>query len=323
MAVRALITGFTGQDGSYLTEQLVGLNYEVHGLLRDESRNSSEAGVIRHCGDLADADRLRQVVGEVEPDVVFNLGGVSSVAESWNEPEKTARISGQAVASLLEAAWTLQESSGKSVRFIQASSSEIFGAAATTPQNESTQIAPVNPYGAAKAFAHHLTKVYRSRGLWASNAILFNHESPRRPESFVTRKITIGAARIALGLQDKLYLGNLDAKRDWGWAPDYTNAMIKMSQLDDAQDFVLATGEMHTVRDFARTALAAAGINDWAKYVQVDARFIRPADAHETLGDNSLLRKKTGWQPSKSFEQLVQCMVEYDLKLLDSAPAKQ
>lgn len=321
MAVRALITGFTGQDGSYLTEQLAGLNYEVHGLLCDESRSSSEAPVIRHYGDLGDTDRLRQVVGEVEPDVIFNLGGVSSAAESWNEPEKTARIAGQEVATLLETAWTLQESSGRVMRFVQASSSEIFGAATRTPQNESTHIAPVNPYGAAKAFAHDLTKVYRSRGLWASNAILFKHESPRRPESFVTRKTTLVAARIALGIQDKLLLGNLDAKRDWGWAPDYTNAMVKVSQLDEAQDFVLATGEMHTVGDFARTALVAAGINDWARHVQVDARFKRQADAHETRGDSSLLHQKTGWQPSRTFEQLVQCMIEHDLKLLDSAPA--
>lgn len=321
MVVRALVTGVTGQDGSYLTEQLARLDYEVHGVLREASQNPHQAEFIPHIGDLADADRLRDVVGEVEPDVIFNLGGVSSVAESWNEPEKTVRTSGQAVATLLEAAWKLQESLGKPVRFLQASSSEIFGAAATSPQNESTPIAPVNPYGASKAFAHHLTKVYRGRGLWASNAILFNHESPRRPESFVTRKITIGAARIALGMQDKLLLGNLDAKRDWGWAPDYTRAMVEISSLDDANDFVLATGEMHTVREFARTALAAAGIDDWVRYLQVDQRFMRPAEAHETRGDSSFLHEKTKWRPSKTLEQIVQSMVEHDLKLLASTPA--
>ncbi|MHA7303549.1 GDP-mannose 4,6-dehydratase [Pseudarthrobacter sp. MDT1-22] len=317
--MRALITGVTGQDGSYLAEQLAGKNWEVHGYMRDGSHCPEIAGMVRHLGDLGDEARLKGVIADVEPGVIFNLGGVSSVAESWRDPENAGRISGLAVSTLLEAAWQLQERSGQAVRFVQASSSEIFGAATLSPQSETTPIAPLNPYGAAKAFAHHLTNVYRSRGLWAANAILFNHESPRRPESFVTRKITMGAARIALGKQDKLLLGNLDAKRDWGWAPDYTDAMVRISGLDEAHDFVLATGEMHSVRDFARLALTAAGINDWTKYVAVDDRFLRPVDAHETRGDSTFLRAQTGWEPSMSFEQVVQSMVEHDLELISRA----
>ncbi|MEE9094704.1 GDP-mannose 4,6-dehydratase [Pseudarthrobacter phenanthrenivorans] len=314
--MRALVTGVTGQDGSYLAEQLLSLGWEVHGLTRRPDKILAVSEMLVHYGDLGDADRLRSVVSEVMPDVIFNLGGISSVAQSWKSPELTTSVSGAAVGTLLEAAWQLQEKEGHRVRFLQASSSEIFGHAKETPQNELTPIAPTNPYGVAKALAHQLTSVYRSRGLWASNVILFNHESPRRPESFVTRKITMGAARIASGRQDKIYLGNLDSRRDWGWAPDYVDAMVRVSALADPSDFVISSGRMHSVREFAKAALQAAGIPDWEEHIEVDDRFLRPVDAVETCGDNSRLHEATGWQPLMPFEEIVKKMVYYDLHLL-------
>lgn len=314
---RALITGVTGQDGSYLVEQLRKRKWEIHGLIRESSHALEVPGFVPHLGDLGHPDRLEEIVAQVEPNVIFNLGGVSSVAHSWRHPEDTFRSSGLAAATLLESAWQLQERTGRSVRFIQASSSEIFGVPLTSPQSEATPIAPSNPYGAAKAFAHHLTSVYRSRGLWASNAIFFNHESPRRPESFVTRKITMGAARIALGKQDKLLLGNLEAKRDWGWAPDYVDAIVRMSEHERSLDLVLSSGEMHSVRDFARVALKSVGIEDWRNYLAVDERFMRPVDAHETRGDSTLAHQILGWQPTKTFDQVVKSMVEHDLEYLE------
>lgn len=216
---------------------------------------------------------------------------------------------------MLEAAWQLQESSGRAVRFVQASSSEIFGDAIQSPQTELTAVKPVTPYGAAKAFAHHAVAVYRARGLFASAAILYNHESPRRPDSFVTRKITSGAARIAAGKAETLALGNMDVKRDWGWAPDYVDAVFRMAVADKADDFVIATGTSHTVREFVAAAFVAVGIDDWERFVVIDPRFVRPTDAHEMRGDPSRARDVLGWSPTVGFDELVSRMARHDLEM--------
>ncbi|MHB1173130.1 MAG: GDP-mannose 4,6-dehydratase [Lacisediminihabitans sp.] len=316
----ALITGATGQDGSYLVEQLERAGWDVHALVRSFSDAEEQVlpeWVTPHVGDLADAASLARIVETVQPDAIFNLGGISSVEQSWRQPELTAHVSGLAVATLLESAWALQERSGKQVRFVQASSSEIFGNATDLPQTESTAIDPVSPYGAAKAFAHQLVRVYRGRGLFASNAIFYNHESPRRPVAFVTRKITVEVARIARGLSDKLVLGNLDAERDWGWAPDYVDALMRIGATELPDDFVIATGVSHTVREFVETALAAAGIDNWHAYLDVDERFVRPVDAPTMCGDSSHARRTLGWAPSVDFPDIVTAMVTHDLDQLD------
>jgi GDPmannose 4,6-dehydratase len=312
----ALITGITGQTGGYLAEQLIADGWAVHGLVRQADR--AEAAFVRrtpdavlHSGDLGDAARMTALVDDVDPDVVFNLGGITSVAASWQDPVETFRVTGSAVAVLLEAAWQLGERRGRPVAFVQASSAELFGAATVVPQNEETPIRPVNPYGAAKAAAHHLTSVYRARGMPASSVILFNHESPRRPPEFVTRKITRGAARIAAGLDSELLLGNLDAVRDWGWAPDYARA-IALAAAGPADDYVIATGEAHRVRDFVDAAFRAAGIDDWAALVRQDPAFLRPTDAPVLVGDSSRARNALGWGPTVTFDEMVAAMVEAD-----------
>ncbi|AMB57851.1 GDP-mannose 4,6-dehydratase [Microterricola viridarii] len=315
----ALVTGVSGQDGSYLSESLLAAGWAVHGLVRAASaahEQPIDPRVITHTGDLADEARLRAVVADVAPDVIFNLAGVSSVAQSWQQPVLTAELTGVAAVTLLDAAWQLQEASGTPVRFVQASSAEIFGAASQLPQNEDTPIRPVSPYGAAKAFAHHAVGVYRARGLGASAAVLYNHESPRRPETFVTRKITRGAALIAAGQSDTLMLGNLDARRDWGWAPDYVDALIRMAEAPEADDFVIATGRAHTVREFVAAAFRAVGIEDWQRHVGLDPRFARPSDAPEMCGDASKARELLGWQPSVEFDELVARMAAHDLAAL-------
>jgi GDPmannose 4,6-dehydratase len=317
--VRALLTGVSGQDGSYLSERLLGDAWEVHALSRPGSvpgEQPIDPAVAVHLGDLGDEDRLRELIDAIEPDAIVNLGGISSVAASWQRPALTARVSGLAPVVILDAALRLQQRRGRSVRVLQASSAEIFGDADRSPQDESTPIRPVNPYGAAKALAHHSVGVFRVQGLAASSAILYNHESPRRPPEFVTRKITLGAARIAAGLQDTLSLGNLDARRDWGWAPDYVDAMARILTADDPDDFVVATGESHTVRDFVDAAFAAAGVSDGAERVTVDERFVRPTDAADLRGDASKARRVLGWQPTVGFEELVARMVRSDLESL-------
>ncbi len=313
-AARALVTGATGQDGSYLVEQLLAGGTEVHALVREGDDVALPDRVVRHVGDLTDGSGLEALVARVAPAEVFNLGGLSSVALSWSEPALTAQITGAAVGHLLKGALDLQESSGDPVRFVQASSAEIFGWAGP-PQDERTPISPVTPYGAAKAFAHHLVGVYRRRGLHASSCILFNHESPRRPETFVTRKITAGVARIVTGQQDELSMGNLDARRDWGWAPDYVDAMVRALRHHSAGEYVVATGTAHSVRDFVAAAFSAAGVSDWEHLVTLDPRFARPSDAPEQRGDPSRAREVLGWVPTVSFEELVARMVEHDLEL--------
>jgi len=318
-----LVTGASGQDGSYLCERLVAEGHDVHALHHPGSSSPSatlpESGAVTcHDGDLAHERGIRDLVLDVRPEEIYNLAGISSVARSWEEPVLTGTVTGLGAAAIFDSAWRLQESSELSVRVLQASSAEIFGSPATSPQDESTPVAPVSPYGAAKAYAHHLARAYRARGLHVATAILYNHESPRRPEQFVTRKITRTVAAIALGQADDLALGNLDAVRDWGWAPDYVDAMVRANRADDADDYVVATGAAHSVRDFVEAAFAAAGVADWERYVRVDPAFFRPADPTALIGDPSKARELLGWVPTTSFAEIVGAMVAQDLKELGS-----
>jgi GDPmannose 4,6-dehydratase len=311
---RALVTGASGQTGSYLTEELLASGVEVHGIHREAAPGSVVAdGVTMHVADLADFDAVRSIVADVDPDEVYNLAALSSVAASWERPVETALLNGAAVANLLDAVAALEKvRPGR--RFVQASSAEIFGYAAEAPQSESTPIRPTNPYGASKAYAHSLTGAYRASGLHASSVILYNHESPRRPEQFVTRKITAGIARIARGEESVISLGNLDARRDWGWAPDYAHALRLVAAADAPDDFVVATGESHSIRDLVQAAIAAAGLTGSIDdYVRVDERFLRPTDAPDLRGDATRIRTALGWAPTRAFDEIVAAMVEADL----------
>jgi GDPmannose 4,6-dehydratase len=322
---RALITGITGQDGSYLAEQLLAKGYEVHGLVRRSSsfnteridplyRDPHEEGVklFLHHGDLSESSRLVRLVYELDPHEVYHLGSQSHVRVSFDIPEYTTDVTGMGTVRLLEAI----RDAGVKPRFYQASSSEMFGAS-TPPQNEETPFHPRSPYAVAKVMAYWITVNYReSYGMFCANGILFNHESGRRGETFVTRKITRALARIQAGLQDKLYLGNLDAKRDWGYAPDYTDAMWRILQADEPDDYVIATGEMHSVREFLDAAAEHLGV-DWEKFIEIDPRYYRPAEVDALCGDASKAREKLGWEPTVTFTELVQLMVDDDVKLLE------
>lgn len=319
---KALITGITGQDGSYLAELLLRKGYRVHGLVRrSSSLNTERIGAVvnriqLHFGDLADGASLRSVVGTVRPDEVYNLAAQSHVRVSFDVPEYTADITGVGTLRLLESVRTLCPKA----RFYQASSSEMFGNPGTVPQDERTPLAPQSPYAIAKVFAHHASQRYRDAyGMFVSCGILFNHESPRRGESFVTRKITLGVARIKQGLEKKLTLGNLTAKRDWGYAPEYVEAMWRMLQAKRPDDFVVATGQTHTVEDFVRHAFLAAGLNDWKKYVDYDKRFERPNEVHILKGRAAHAKKVLGWQPTVRFKELVKLMVDADRELVSQS----
>jgi GDPmannose 4,6-dehydratase len=316
---RALITGISGQDGGYLADHLLSRGMAVHGLAREEDGHvggldPDAPGLTLHRGDLTELPALANLIADVEPDQVYNLAGISSVAQSWADPVVNGAVNGLAVAGLIQTVWQVAQDTGRPIRFIQASSAEIFGAPEISPQNEATAIAPVSPYGAAKAYAHHLVSVYRGRGLHASSVILYNHESPRRPETFVTRKITAGAARIARGEADELVLGNLDAVRDWGWAPDYMAAMALAAEASEPADYVIATGEGHTVRDFVAAAFDAAGIGDWQRFVRSDAQFFRPVEGIALVGDPTRARERLDWRPTVAFEEIVARMVAVDLR---------
>lgn len=316
---RIMLTGATGQDGSFLLDVLRERGDDVHAVVRspEEARSLGElAGVTAHLADLSNVSALPDLVDEVEPQQLYNIGGFSSVAQSWKEPALAGLVSGVAVAGLLQGVSRVRARTGWETRFLQASSCEIFGDSAPAPQSEATPIAPTNPYGAAKAYAQHAVGFARAQGEFAASVILYNHESPRRPLSFVTRKITNGAARIAAGLDSELRLGNLDAKRDWGWAPDYVDAMLRVMNADEPGDYVVATGISHTVRDFVVAAFSAAGIEDWEQYVVIDERFYRPVDAAESRGDASRIRSDLGWEPTEALADIVAAMVEEDVRTL-------
>ncbi|MGU3432783.1 GDP-mannose 4,6-dehydratase [Actinomycetes bacterium M1A6_2h] len=314
-----LITGAGGQDGSYLAEDLLARGWAVWGTSQSGAGGAPLIdGVHAVDVDLSDPGTCRDVVADVRPDFLIHLAALSSVAQSWERPVETTQVNALAAVALMEECLALTAGSSKSVRFVNASSAEIFAGTSEVPQNESTPLSPTSPYGIAKAFSHTMVGAFRIRGLWAANAILYNHESPRRPTAFVTRKITHGAAEIAAGLSDKLALGNLDVRRDWGWAPDYVDALVRIALADEPDDFVVATGESHSVREFAHAALTAAGVEDWADRVTVDERFNRPADGMELVGDPSKARSVLGWAPTKTFTEVVAAMVEHDLSQISA-----
>jgi GDPmannose 4,6-dehydratase len=323
----ALITGITGQDGSYLAEFLIEKGYAVYGVVRRSS--SFNTSRIDHLyqdpheedvrlrlvyGDLNDASSLNHILRTVKPDEIYNLGAQSHVRVSFDIPEYTAEVTGLGTVRLLEA----MRETGLDARFYQASSSELFGAAREIPQSEETPFYPRSPYAAAKAYAYHITRNYREAyGIFACNGILFNHESPRRGKTFVTRKITRAASRIKLGLQDRLYLGNLDAKRDWGFAGDFVEAMWLMLQADEPEDYAIATGENHSVREFLEAAFTYLDL-DWKDYVEIDPRYFRPTEVDVLLGDASKAREKLGWAPKVGFQGLVEMMVDSDMRLAEA-----
>jgi len=324
MPVKALITGITGQDGSYLAEFLLEKDYEVHGIIRRSSSfntqridhlysdpHQPDTRLFLHYGDLIDGTSLRKILTRVQPDEVYNLGAQSHVRVSFDQPVYTAQVDAVGTIRLLEAI----RDTGLKVRFYQASSSEMYGKVVEIPQTENTPFYPRSPYACAKVYSFWQTVNYREAyGLFACNGILFNHESPRRGETFVTRKITRAATRIKLDLQKKLYLGNIDAKRDWGFAGDYVETMWLMLQQEVPDDYVVATGKMHSVREFLELAFNRVGL-DWEKYVEIDPRYFRPAEVEKLCGDASKARRVLNWQPKTSFEELAMMMIEADMKL--------
>lgn len=324
---RALITGITGQDGSYLAEQLLGRNYEVHGIVRRNSSikrdrltdlfNDKEVynrRLFLHYAELDDTTTIRRILMKCQPDELYHLAGQSHVGASFDIPETTCQFTAMGTLKLLEIVRDLPNQP----KFLHISSSEIFGRPDTSPQTESTPMRPVTPYGIAKAFATQMVSLYReSFGLFACNAICYNHESPRRGESFVTRKITRAAAAISLGLQDELKLGSLDGRRDWGYAPDYVDAMWRMLQQDVPDDYVLATGQDNSVEDFLTAAFDAVEL-DWRKFVSQDPRYMRPSEVNNLIGDAGKAKERLGWTPTITFSQWVRAMVQHDLSLLES-----
>jgi len=328
--MRALVTGITGQDGSYLAELLLDKEYEVHGLMRRSSSINThridhlyedphvpDRRLILHYGDMADSARLARLIDEVRPHEVYNLAAQSHVKVSFEAPEYTSDVDALGTLRLLEAIYHCDPT----IRLYQASTSELFGSA-PPPQNEQTPFHPRSPYGVSKAFAFWIVVNYREAyGMFASNGILFNHESPRRGETFVTRKITHAVARIVAGRQDVVYLGNLDARRDWGYAPDYVRAMWMMLQHAQPMDLVLSTGEQHSVREFAELAFGLVGL-DWQDHVRIDKAYVRPAEVDSLLGDSQQARETLGWRPTVSFQEVVRIMVEADLRLEGLDPAQ-
>lgn len=320
---KALITGITGQDGSYLAEFLLAKGYEVHGLMRRSSSfntkridhiphslQDKESRLHLHYGDLTDGSALGRLLRKIQPDEIYNLGAQSHVRVSFDVPEYTGDVTALGTLRILEAI----RDTGVPTKFYQASSSEMFGLAKQAPQDENTPFHPRSPYAVAKVYAYWITKNYREAyNLFAVNGILFNHESPRRGENFVSKKITNGVARIKAGLSDKLYLGNLDAVRDWGYAPEYVEAMWQMLQHNKPDDFVVATGESHTVREFVEESFRLAGL-DWKKYVEIDPRYYRPSETPLLRGDYTKAKNVLGWEPKVKFKDLVRIMLEHDLK---------
>lgn len=323
---KALITGVTGQDGSYLAELLLKKGYDVHGIIRRASTfNTGRIDHIYqdphidgsrfhlHYGDLSDANTVRSLIYKVQPDEFYNLGAQSHVRVSFDIPEYTANVTGLGTLRTLEAIKDFEEHTGKKVKFYQASSSEMFGAS-LPPQNEKTPFHPRSPYGVAKVFSFYTTQNYREAyKMFAVNGILFNHESERRGETFVTKKITRGISRILAGLDKKIYLGNLDARRDWGYAPEYVEAMWMMLQQPEPEDYVVGTGQSHSVKDFVETSFAAAGIKNWQDYVGIDPRYYRPSEVENLIADTAKAKEKLGWQAKTKFDTLVKIMLKHDL----------
>ena len=333
---KALITGITGQDGSYLAELLLKKEYEVHGIIRRSSTfntsridhiyqdpHTNDARLFLHYGDLVNAETIRKHIYKIQPDEIYHLGAQSHVRVSFDIPEYTGDVTGLGTLRILETIKDYQENTGKSIKFYQASSSEMFGST-PAPQNEETPFHPRSPYACAKLYSYHTTINYREAyGIFACNGILFNHESERRGETFVTRKISRGIARIKFGLDKKLYLGNLDAKRDWGYAPDYVDAKWRMLQLDEPEDFVIGTGEVHTVREFLELAFKTAGFDEWEDYVEIDPRYYRPTEVEHLCADATKASRLLNWKPSVSFNRLVEIMVNHDLKLAEQEVKSQ
>lgn len=322
---RALITGITGQDGSYLAELLLEKGYRVAGLIRQSANlNLARVEHLRERvellpGDLLDQSSIIRTLEEFRPEEVYNLAAMSFVAASWNQPILTAELTGLGVGRVLEAIRLVNPK----IRFYQASSSEMFGQVRESPQKETTPFHPRSPYGVAKVFGHHLTVNYReSYGIFACSGILFNHESPRRGIEFVTRKVTDGVARIKLGLAEDISLGNLEAKRDWGDARDYVEAMWLMLQQGEPDDYVIGTGKTRTIKELVQTACQAAGLEDWERYVKIDPRFLRPAEVELLLADPSKAKKKLGWEPRISFKEMIKDMVRADLERLSGTEAR-
>jgi GDPmannose 4,6-dehydratase len=324
---KALITGITGQDGSYLSEILLKKGYEVHGIIRRASTfntkridhifqdpHTKNAKLILHYGDLSDAGNIRKLIFNIKPNEIYNLGAQSHVRISFDAPEYTSDITGLGTIRMLEAIKDFQEQTDEKIKFYQASSSEMFGSS-KPPQDENTPFHPRSPYGCAKVFAYHTTVNYREAyGIFAVNGILFNHESERRGETFVTKKITRSVARIKAGLDKKLYLGNLDARRDWGYAPEYMEAAWLMLQQEHPDDYAIGTGETHSVKEFVEAAFKHAGLSNWEDYVEIDPHYYRPTEVDSLIADISKAKEKLGWEPKTKFDDLVKIMVENDLK---------
>ena len=321
MKKRALITGITGQDGRYLAKHLLSLNYDVYGMVSGQNnlkqkwieQNLSNVKLIE--GDLRDISSLIKALEISDPQEVYNLAAISHVGISWKQPELVGEVTGLGVLRMLEAIKIYTKNNMGNIKFYQASSSEMFGKVQETPQKETTRLYPRSPYGVAKCYGHNITINYReSYGAFACSGILFNHESPLRGEEFVTKKVTKAVARIKLGKQDKLHLGNIESKRDWGFAGDYVKAMHLMLQQNEPDDFVIATGETHSIRELLDIAFSHVGIDDWSEYVVYDKEFVRPAEVDLLLGDYSKAKNKLGWEPETSFIDLIHMMVDYDLE---------
>lgn len=314
-----LISGISGQTGSYLAEEMVSAGWEVHGISNAVSPKQLPTNSEIHVFDIKDSIQLQKLVLELEPDAVVNLAAISSVSESWKFPVLTSQTNVIPVAALLDAVSTIHERRKKPIRFIQASSSEIFGANAENPISETSAINPTNPYGSSKAGAHLLTSSYRQSGIHAANAILFNHESPRRPETFVTRKITKAAAKISLGLQQTLTLGDISIQRDWGWAPDYSHALRLMLEDGSPHDYVISTGISHSIKEFVEIAFETVGISNWEKFVSSDESLIRKTENPAVVGNSEKILASLGWQPTINFEQIVKNMTISDLEQIKSS----
>lgn len=319
---RVLITGATGQDGSYLCELLADEECDIHALVTpgDPQQVSLEQlvpGICFHEGDLRDTESVQAAVDAARPDEIYHLAAASSVAASWDDPVSTSELNGTGTVRVLAAVRRYGLRSGTQPRTLLCSTAEMFGHPAVSPQNEKTPINPASPYGAVKAFAHSMAAVSRGQGQFVSTVILYNHESPRRPEKFVTRKITSAAARIARGSTEPLRLGNIEARRDWGFAGDYVRAMVAVTRADEPDDFVIATGVSHSIEDFVRCAFDSAGIENWREHVLIDEGLMRPSDPADFVGDATKIRDLLGWQPEVNFDGLVAMMVEHDLALLD------